>query len=65
MHTGEKVEYMAYPRAVALAEVVWSPKEKRNWFSFWGRLQTHFQRLENMGVNAAEHYRGKMPMLNN
>jgi len=65
MHTGEKVEYMAYPRAVALAEVVWSPKEKRNWFSFWGRLQTHFQRLENMGVNAAEHYRGKMPKINN
>ncbi len=65
MHTGSKVEYMAFPRAAALAEVVWSPKEKRNWFSFWGRLQTHFQRLEHMEVNAAEHYRGKMPKMNN
>lgn len=64
IHTGNKVEYMAYPRAVALAEVVWSPKEKRNWFSFWGRLQPYFQRLENMEVNAAEHYRGKMPNMN-
>lgn len=65
MHTGDKVEYMAWPRALALAEVVWSPKEKRDWFNFWGRLQTHFQRLENMGVNAAEHYRGKMPSMTN
>ena len=65
IHTGKKVEYMAFPRATALAEVVWSPKEKRDWFNFWGRLQTHFQRLENMGVNAAEHYRGKMPKTDN
>jgi hexosaminidase len=65
MHTGDKVEYMAFPRASALAEVVWSQKNKREWFSFWGRLQKHFQRLENMGVNAAEHYRGEMPEMSN
>lgn len=59
MHSGNKVEYMAYPRASALAEVVWSPKEKRNWEDFLQRLQTHFQRLEMMEVNAAEHYRDK------
>jgi len=61
IHTGDKVEYMAWPRSTALAEVVWSPKEKRDWFNFWGRLQSHFKRLEYMGVNAAEHYRGEMP----
>lgn len=61
MHTGRKVEYMAYPRAAALSEVVWSPAEKRNWNNFWGRLQTHFKRLEYRGVHAAEHYRGEMP----
>lgn len=65
MHTGSKVEYMAYPRASALSEVVWSPKAKRDWFNFWGRLQTHFKRLEYLGVNAAEHYRGKMPDFSN
>lgn len=65
MHTDKKVEYMAYPRASALAEVVWSPAKKRDWFNFWGRLQTHFKRLEYLGVNAAEHYRGQMPDIKN
>lgn len=64
IHTGDKAEYMAWPRSTALAEVVWSPKEKRDWFSFWGRLQPYFKRLEYMNVNAAEHYRGKMPDMN-
>ncbi|NGP77267.1 beta-N-acetylhexosaminidase [Balneolaceae bacterium YR4-1] len=65
MHTGRKVEYMAYPRAAALSEVVWSPAEKRDWTNFWGRLQTHFQRLEYLDINAAGHYRGQMPELRN
>jgi hexosaminidase len=59
MHSGGKVEYMAYPRASALAEVVWSPKEKQNWTNFLKRLQAHFKRFEYMGVNAAEHYRNQ------
>ena len=57
MHTGSKVEYMAYPRAIALAEVLWSPKEAKNWEDFLNRLQTDFLRLEIKGVNAAGHYR--------
>ena len=57
IHSGEKVEYMAYPRASALSEVNWSPQSKRNWDSFQQRLQTHFKRFEVLGVNAAEHYR--------
>lgn len=63
MHSGDKVEYMAYPRASAVAEITWSPKEKRNWTDFWRRLQTHFKRYEVMDVNAATHYKGKMPHL--
>ncbi|GAA5522113.1 beta-N-acetylhexosaminidase [Aliifodinibius salicampi] len=65
MHSPEKVEYMAYPRASALAEVNWSPKEKRNWEHFWQRLQTQFDRFEILGINAAEHFRGKQPELEN
>lgn len=61
MHSGNKVEYMAYPRASAISEITWSPKTKRNWTDFWRRLQTQFRRFEVLGVNAAEHYRGKMP----
>lgn len=65
MHSGEKVEYMAYPRAAALAEVTWSPRDKRNWESFWKRMQTQFKRYEILGVNAAEHYRGADPEFKN
>ena len=65
MHSGEKVEYMAYPRASALAEITWSPKEKRSWDDFWKRLQTQFDRFEILGVNAAEHFRGAQPELTN
>ncbi|MDX1585494.1 MAG: beta-N-acetylhexosaminidase [Balneolaceae bacterium] len=65
MHTGEKVEYMAWPRSLALSEVLWSPKTKRDWYDFWGRLQPHFERLEYLDVNAAEHYRGRIPVIIN
>ncbi|MBD3616185.1 MAG: beta-N-acetylhexosaminidase [Gracilimonas sp.] len=61
MHSGDKVEYMAYPRAVALAEVLWSPISQKDWFSFWGRLQTHFERLDILEVNYARHYQGSKP----
>ena len=59
MHSGSKVEYMAYPRAAALAEIVWSPEEKQNWDDFLRRLQTQFKRFEIMEVNAAEHFRNE------
>lgn len=49
--TPEHAEYMAMPRMSALAEVVWSPAGQRHWPDFNRRLQTHFQRLEAMGVN--------------
>lgn len=49
--TPEHVEYMVYPRALALAEVVWSPKENRDWASFVTRLPHQFMRLEQQQVN--------------
>jgi hexosaminidase len=53
--TSDKVEYMAYPRSIALAEVAWSPQATRNYKDFVGRLQKHFSRLDAMGVNYAKH----------
>lgn len=38
--------YMTYPRAFALAETLWSPKEKKNWNGFVNRVEQHFQRLD-------------------
>ena len=51
MKTSDYVEYMAYPRACALAEVVWSAKSNKNWADFSKRLVTHFTRLDAMGLN--------------
>ena len=45
------VEYMAFPRLTALSEVLWTPKDGRNYENFKRRLQTHLSRLKNMGVN--------------
>ncbi|MEN9610190.1 MAG: hypothetical protein RLZZ628_1004 [Bacteroidota bacterium] len=54
MQTTDYVEYMAYPRACALAEVLWSSKENRSYDNFLQRLQTHFKRLKALNVHYAE-----------
>jgi hexosaminidase len=45
------VEYMAFPRMCAMAEVDWSPKAARNWDDFSSRMKTHLVRLDELGVN--------------
>src|SRR6476620_696069 len=40
------VQYMLWPRALAIAESVWSPKEKKNWNSFFPRVEQHFARFD-------------------
>ncbi|MCB9300494.1 MAG: family 20 glycosylhydrolase [Lewinellaceae bacterium] len=52
---GKKVEYMAYPRAIALAELTWSPKDKRDYEDFVRRLAHHTQRLDALGVSYGKH----------
>ena len=53
MKTGAAVDYMAYPRALALAEVVWSPRETKDWFHFVQRLDRHMPRLQKAGIPVA------------
>jgi len=48
--TTEQVEYMAYPRALALAEVVWSEPERREFGDFMTRLRTNLGHLDALGV---------------
>ena len=38
--------YMTYPRAFAIAETTWSPKEKKDWDGFISRTESHFQRFD-------------------
>jgi len=40
------VQYMLWPRAMAVAESVWSPSERKNWPDFIKRLEHHFERLD-------------------
>ena len=51
LSTPEQIEYMIFPRMIALSEVVWSQKSKKDWFDFTGRLQEHFDLLEFRGIN--------------
>ena len=51
MTTEDHVEYMVFPRMLALSEVVWSPREIRDYSGFVERLDWHFDRLEALGVN--------------
>ena len=50
MPTPERVEYMAYPRALALAELAWSPKDARDLDSFRARLGPSLALLDRLGV---------------
>jgi hexosaminidase len=49
--TPEHAEYMAYPRALALAEVAWTPAARRDWSGFAARLPAQLARLDALEVN--------------
>jgi hexosaminidase len=51
MATPKDVEYMAYPRLSALAEVVWTPKDRKDYAGFTARLASHAERLRALDVN--------------
>lgn len=51
----KKAEYMAFPRGLALAEVVWSMPEQKNFQDFVKRLDTHFERFQASGTEIARH----------
>ncbi len=51
-----KIEYQLFPRITALSEVLWSPKEKRNWKDFERRLPTIFERLDKQKINYSTAY---------
>ena len=56
MANTSKVEYMIFPRMIALSEVLWSPKEKRDWKDFERRLPAIFEKLDNGKVNYSTAY---------
>lgn len=48
-----QVEYMTWPRGLALAEVYWSPKSKRNWDDFISRMEAEFPRMDAANIKYA------------
>ena len=46
----KQVEYMAFPRLTALAEVLWSQPERRNFGDFSTRLEEYLRRLSILDV---------------
>jgi hexosaminidase len=54
MEDPKKVEYMVFPRMSALAEIVWTPNEKKNWNDFKTRMTKQFKRYDMRGINYAK-----------
>jgi hexosaminidase len=50
MKTPEQVEYMVFPRMLAMAEDLWSTPENKNYTDFRRRLDAQFPRLDKQGV---------------
>ncbi len=47
----KNVEFMVFPRLIALAEVAWTPAERKDFADFTSRLRRHFARLDVLDVN--------------
>jgi hexosaminidase len=58
MQTEDKVEYMAYPRMLAMSEVVWSGASENidsDYSDFLARLEPFMNRLSALDINYANH----------
>ncbi len=51
LKTWDKLEYMAFPRFSAMAEVAWTDQDKRNYDEFMTRLPAMLKRFDKAGVN--------------
>ncbi len=47
----KRLEYMAFPRACALSEVLWTPAKDKDFPNFLKRLDPHLKRLSILDVN--------------
>lgn len=53
--SSKKVEYMVFPRILALSEVVWSHPKQKNYINFVSRVEQFHKRLKALDINYANH----------
>ncbi len=46
IYNARHLQYMVWPRSFAVAESVWSPKEKKEWNGFVKRVESSFERFD-------------------
>jgi hexosaminidase len=54
VRTEERVAYMTWPRAAAVAEVAWSPAGRLDWADFVHRLPAEFDRYRALGIHYSD-----------
>ena len=54
IRTEIRVDYAAFPRAAALAELAWSPASEHNWQNFLARIPAQFDRYRALGIAHSE-----------
>ena len=55
MPTSTQVEYMAFPRMLAMSEVVWSNETQKDYLDFIRRLEFFHKRMDFLDINYANH----------
>ncbi|QLE02307.1 family 20 glycosylhydrolase [Galbibacter sp. BG1] len=50
-YTGKDIEYYAYPRIIAIAELTWSGEERKDYNNFLTRLDNLYPTLDMYGIN--------------
>lgn len=56
INTPERIYYQAYPRALALAEVGWTPQQSRSWDDFVKRLSPTLKDMMRRGITFSMEY---------
>ena len=65
MTTSDQVEYMAFPRMLAMSEVAWTAAENKDYTSFINRVEYFHKKMDALDINYANHLYEVSGFLNN
>jgi hexosaminidase len=64
MRSDDRIEYQAFPRAAALAEIAWSQPRRIDWKSFSERMPAQLARYDSLGIRYAKQTEWPAPEAN-